>query len=113
MTSVVIVDDEAMVRDGLRLILELGGVTVVGEARDGDEAFTVVTDRRPDVVLMDLRMPGTDGIQATRRIVQAGLPTRVLALTRSTWTATSTRRCEPVPPGSCSRTRRGSVSLRR
>jgi DNA-binding NarL/FixJ family response regulator len=81
MTSVVIVDDEAMVRDGLRLILELGGVAVAGEARDGAEAFVVVSERRPDVVLMDLRMPGTDGIQATRRIVGAGLPSRVLVLT--------------------------------
>lgn len=81
MTSVVIVDDQAMVRDGLRLILELGGITVLGEARDGEEALAVVQERRPDVVLMDLRMPITDGIEATRRIVAAGLPSRVLALT--------------------------------
>lgn len=81
MTSVVIADDQAMVRDGLRLILELGGVTVLGEARDGEEAVAVVRERRPDVVLMDLRMPITDGIEATRRIVEAGLPSRVLALT--------------------------------
>ena len=81
MSSVVIVDDEALVRDGLRLILELGGVTVVGEARDGAEGFTIVRERQPDVVLMDLRMPLMDGIAATRRIVEAGLPSRVLVLT--------------------------------
>ncbi len=81
MTSVVIVDDQTMVRDGLRLILELAGITVLGEAGDGDEAFAVVRDHRPDVVLMDLRMPRADGIEATRRIVEARLPSRVLALT--------------------------------
>jgi DNA-binding NarL/FixJ family response regulator len=80
-SSVVIVDDEALVRDGLRLILELGGITVVGEAQDGAEGFTIVRERQPDVVLMDLRMPLMDGIAATRRIVEAGLPSRVLVLT--------------------------------
>lgn len=81
MTSVVIVDDQAMVRDGLRLILELGGVNVLADVGDGEEALAVVAEHRPDVVLMDLRMPRTDGIEATRRIVEAGLPSRVLALT--------------------------------
>lgn len=81
MTSVVIADDQAMIRDGLRLILELGGLTVLGEARDGDEALAMTRRHRPDVVLMDLRMPRTDGIEATRRIVEEGLPCRVLVLT--------------------------------
>ena len=80
MTRVVIVDDQDMVRQGLRLILELGGVEVVGEARDGAEAVALVAETRPDVVLMDLRMPVMDGVEATRRIVAAG-PARVLALT--------------------------------
>jgi DNA-binding NarL/FixJ family response regulator len=81
MTSVVIVDDEAMVRDGLRLILELGGVAVAGEARDGAEAFVVVSERRPDVVLMDLRMPGMDGVSAIRELAARGVSARVLVLT--------------------------------
>jgi DNA-binding NarL/FixJ family response regulator len=80
-TSVALVDDQALVRDGLRLILELAGVDVVGEAADGEEGVRLVLDRRPDVVLMDLRMPRMDGIEATRRLVVAGVPTRILVLT--------------------------------
>ena len=81
MTTVVLVDDQQLVRDGLRLILELAGIDVVGEAADGGEGTRLVLDLRPDVVLMDLRMPHVDGIEATRRIVAAGSPTRVLVLT--------------------------------
>jgi DNA-binding NarL/FixJ family response regulator len=80
-TSVVLVDDQQLVRDGLRLILELAGIDVVGEAGDGAEGARLVLELRPDVVLMDLRMPHVDGIEATRRIVAAGSPTRVLVLT--------------------------------
>jgi DNA-binding NarL/FixJ family response regulator len=81
MTSVVIVDDQAMVRQGLRLILELAGLEVLGEAEDGERGVTAVREHQPDVALMDVRMPRVDGIEATRRIVAAGLPTRVLVLT--------------------------------
>lgn len=81
MTTVVLVDDQQMIRDGLRLILELAGVEVVGEAPDGAEGVRLVLELAPDVVLMDLRMPHVDGIEATRRIVAAGTPTRVLVLT--------------------------------
>ena len=81
MTSVVIVDDQAMVRQGLRLILELAGIEVLGEAEDGEHGVAVVRQLEPDVVLMDVRMPRVDGIEATRRIVAADLPTRVLVLT--------------------------------
>jgi DNA-binding NarL/FixJ family response regulator len=80
MTRVVIVDDQDLVRQGLRLILELAGLDVVAEARDGLEGVAAVAEHDPDVVLMDLRMPGMDGVEATRRIVgEHG--TRVLVLT--------------------------------
>jgi len=79
---VVIADDQALVRTGLRMILaETDDIEVVGEAADGDEAVRVVAAERPDVVLMDVRMPGTDGIAATRRIRAAGAAPRVLILT--------------------------------
>lgn len=81
MTSVVVVDDQRLVRDGLRMILELAGVDVAGEAADGAEAVQLVLSAQPDVVLMDVRMPVMDGIEATRRIVAAGARTRVLVLT--------------------------------
>jgi DNA-binding NarL/FixJ family response regulator len=80
-TSVVLVDDQALVRDGLRLILELAGIEVVGEAADGVEGVRLVEERRPDVVLMDLRMPRMDGVEATRRMVDAGCASRILVLT--------------------------------
>ena len=81
MTRVLLADDQEMVRKGLRLILELAGIDVVGEAGNGAEAAAMSVELAPDVVLMDVRMPGTDGIEGTRRIVAAGLPTRVVILT--------------------------------
>jgi len=80
-TTVLLADDQAMVRSGLRMILELRGVDVVGEAADGAEAAVLAAELEPDVVLMDVRMPGTDGIEGVRRIVAAGLPCRVVVLT--------------------------------
>jgi DNA-binding NarL/FixJ family response regulator len=80
-TTVLLVDDQAVVRTGLRMILELGGIDVVGEAGDGEEAVAAAEALAPDVVLMDLRMPGTDGVEATRRIVASGSRSRVIVLT--------------------------------
>lgn len=79
---VVVVDDQAIVRDGLVTILSLlDGVEVVGEAEDGVEAIDLVARERPDVALMDLRMPRLDGAGATARIVAAHPDTAVLVLT--------------------------------
>jgi DNA-binding NarL/FixJ family response regulator len=80
-TRVVVVDDQELVRSGFALILERGGVEVVGEAADGLEALEVTERARPDVVLMDVRMPRLDGIEATRRLVAGRPEVRVLALT--------------------------------
>jgi DNA-binding NarL/FixJ family response regulator len=78
---VAIADDQDLVRSGLELVLDARGCDVVGSAADGREAIDLVRRTRPDVVLMDIRMPVLDGIAATREIVAAGLPTRVLVLT--------------------------------
>jgi DNA-binding NarL/FixJ family response regulator len=82
MTSVLIADDQALVRVGLRKILETEPeTTVIGEVADGEDAVVAAARLRPDVVLMDIRMPVLDGIEATRRIVRAQPATRVLMLT--------------------------------
>jgi DNA-binding NarL/FixJ family response regulator len=81
MIRVLIADDQALFREGLRKVLEANGFEVVGEAGDGEEAVRLATDAAPDVVLMDLRMPVLDGVGATRRIAQLPRAPRVLALT--------------------------------
>ncbi len=70
MTTILIADDHAAIRAGLRMMLEPDeGIDVIGEAIDGDQAITGARELRPDVVLMDVRMPGTDGFRATEVIV--------------------------------------------
>jgi DNA-binding NarL/FixJ family response regulator/class 3 adenylate cyclase len=80
--SVLIADDQALVRAGFRMILDAeNDMDVVGEASNGSEAITEVRRLRPDVVLMDVRMPELDGIQATKRLTQGGVATKVVMLT--------------------------------
>jgi DNA-binding NarL/FixJ family response regulator len=82
MIRVLVADDQALVRAGFRAILEVqDDLEVVGEAEDGAEAVALGRELRPDVVLMDIRMPGVDGIEATRRLLQDGDAPRVLMLT--------------------------------
>ncbi|MEV7301240.1 response regulator transcription factor [Streptomyces clavifer] len=82
MTTVLIADDQALQRFGFRMLLESqDDMTVVDEAANGTEAVGLVARHHPDVALMDIRMPGLDGIEATRRIITSGVRTRVLIVT--------------------------------
>ncbi len=80
---VVVADDQTLVRSGFRMILGAAGIPVVAEAADGAQAVTAVLKHRPDVVLMDIRMPEMDGLEATRRILaaRAGEGCRIIILT--------------------------------
>jgi DNA-binding NarL/FixJ family response regulator len=81
---VLLVDDHPVVRDGLRWLFDsAGGIDVVGEAGDGESAVRLAAELAPDVVVMDLAMPGVDGVEATRRMKAASPDTAVLVLTMS------------------------------
>lgn len=80
--KVILCDDQELLRTGFRLILDLeDDIDVVGEAADGHECLRLTAEHAPHVVLMDVRMPRMDGIEATRKLVAAGSPSRVLILT--------------------------------
>ena len=82
MIRVLLADDQALVRSGFRMILDArDDIEVVGEAGDGAEAVALARSLQPDAILMDVRMPRLDGVEATRRIVASGSPARVLILT--------------------------------
>ena len=81
MTRVLLVDDQTLVRHGIRTLLDMAGVEVVGEADDGGAALAAIEETRPDVVLLDLRMPRHDGIWTLNRLRELGIDLPVLVLT--------------------------------
>jgi DNA-binding NarL/FixJ family response regulator len=81
-TSILLADDQALLRMGFRMVLDAqDDLEVIGEVADGEQAVQFVLDQPPDVVLMDVRMPVTDGVQATSRIVASGSRSRIIILT--------------------------------
>jgi DNA-binding NarL/FixJ family response regulator len=81
-TRILLVDDQELLRMGFRMVLEAqDGLEVVGEAGDGAEAVALARELQPDVVLMDVRMPGMDGVQATRALVEGGSRSHIIILT--------------------------------
>jgi DNA-binding NarL/FixJ family response regulator len=102
--GVVIADDQALVRGGFTVLVDTApDMEVLAEADDGAQAVALTRQHHPDVVLMDVRMPGQDGIKATRQIKANDdtAATKVLILPPSTSTSTSTPPCEPEPAASC------------
>ena len=82
MINVMLVDDHELVRSGIRKLLEeVGGIKVVAEAESGEQAISQVRSKKPDVILMDISMPGIGGLEATRKIIQSVPEAKVLAVT--------------------------------
>ena len=103
--QVILADDQPLVRAGLRRLIEqTPGIDVAAEAGTGAEAVQLVRDTSPDVIIMDIRMPGMDGIEATQLITASDTRARVLVLTTFDDETTSTARCGPGLAGSWSRT---------
>ena len=111
---VLVADDQSMVRAGFRMLLSgEDDIDVVAEASNGLEAVDRAARFHPTVVLMDIRMPQLDGLEATHRILAADSTTRILILTTFDLDNTSTRRCAPEPAASYSRTILPNSSLPR
>jgi DNA-binding NarL/FixJ family response regulator len=109
--GVLLADDDPLVRAGLRTILSAADdLRVVGEAGDGAEAIAAVAAHRPDVVLMDVRMPGLNGIDATGQITALRNPPKVIVLTTFHLDEYVLGRCGPGRAASCSRTPLRSTS---
>lgn len=81
MTRVIVVDDQALVREGIRALLQVAGIDVIAEAEDGQTALSALADHHPDVLLLDLRMPRFDGIWALEQLREQGSSVPVLVLT--------------------------------
>ncbi len=93
---ILIADDHPIFRDGLRVLLETApDLTVIGEATTGDEAIARATELRPDVILMDLKMPGCNGIEATQQILADDLHVNIAVMTSLMTMTQSSPLCEP------------------